>query len=134
VQHHIAAFAAAGTREMKSLFAKLSIAAIGLSLAAAPAAASAAGLAVGVNVAGPGYAVHAGYVNPGGPCYGCAPRPWSPPPRYVHPYWHPYGWRPGPVVHYDGYYGLAPGGFYGYYWHGGWYGHRRWANGIWIYF
>jgi len=36
--------------------------------------------------------------------------------------------------YYDGYYGWAPAGFQGYYWHGGWYHHRRWHNGIWIYF
>jgi hypothetical protein len=108
---------------MKSLIAKLSIAALGLSLAAMPMAASAAQVAVGVNV--------------GGPCYGCGwhrPAP-APRPYWQHPYgWHPYGWRPAPVAYYDGYYGVAPGGFYGYYWHGGWYMHRRWSGGVWIYF
>ena len=114
---------------MKALIAKLSVAAFGASLAAMPMSASAAQWGVGVNVGGPGYAVHAGYVNPGGPCYGCG---WhgGPPPRY----WHSYAWHPARVVYYDGYYGLAPGGFYGYYWHGAWYAHRRWGNGIWIYF
>lgn len=99
---------------MKSSIAKVVVAALGLSLAAAPLAASAQSVGIGVNVRGPGYAVHVGV----------------PPPRYG----HPYGWHPGPTVFYDGYYGLAPAGFYGYYWHGGWYHHRRWANGIWIYF
>jgi hypothetical protein len=111
---------------MKTLIAKLSLAALGLSLAAAPTAASAAPWGIGVNVGGPGYSVHAGYVNPGGPCNGCYHH-WAPPPRY--------GWHPGGIAypHRDGYYGWAPAGYYGYYWHGGWYQHRRWANGIWIY-
>jgi hypothetical protein len=34
----------------------------------------------------------------------------------------------------NGYYGAAPGGFQGYYWNGGWYHHRRWNGGVWIYF
>jgi len=97
---------------MKTLIAKLSVAICGLSLAALPLAASADQVSVGVNVGGPGYHVRARYVNPN-------------PPRY---------WHPARVVYYDGYYGRAPAGFYGYYWHGGWYMHRRWANGIWIYF
>jgi len=105
---------------MKSSIAKLSVAAFGLSLAVAPLSASAAQWGIGVNVKGPGYSVHAGYVNPGGPCYGCG---------------RAAGWHPAPrVVLYDGYYGWAPGGFNGYYWHGGWYAHRRWGNGFWIYF
>jgi len=102
---------------MKTLLAKLSVAAFGLSLAAAPLAASAAQWGVGVNVGGPGYSVHAGYVNP---------------PRYG---WHPRGWAhaPAPVL-YEGYYGWAPAGYYGYYSHGHWFAHRRWGNGFWIYF
>ena len=104
---------------MKSLLAKLSMAAFGLSLAAVPLTASAAQWGVGVNVGGPGYAVHAGYVNPGGPRYG----------------WHPSGWRPAPApVLYEGYYGWAPGGYYGYYSRGHWFAHRRWGNGFWVYF
>ena len=34
----------------------------------------------------------------------------------------------------NGYFGLAPGGFSGYYWNGGWYHHRRWNGGVWLYF
>jgi hypothetical protein len=34
----------------------------------------------------------------------------------------------------NGYFGLAPGGFRGYFYNGGWYQHRRWNGGIWIYF
>jgi hypothetical protein len=45
---------------------------------------------------------------------------------YHHPYknnrWH------------EGYYGVAPGGFHGYYHNGGWYHHRRFQSGIWLYF
>lgn len=103
---------------MKSLLTKLSLAAFGLSLAAVPLTANAASIGIGVNIGGPGYNVHARYVNPGGPCYGCG-HAWAPPPR---------------PVYYEGYYGWAPGGYYGYYSHGRWYAHRRWGNGFWIYF
>jgi hypothetical protein len=34
----------------------------------------------------------------------------------------------------EGYFGLAPGGFQGYYSNGGWYHHRRWNGGVWLYF
>ena len=34
----------------------------------------------------------------------------------------------------NGYFGWAPGGFQGYYYNGGWYQHRRWSGGIWLYF
>lgn len=34
----------------------------------------------------------------------------------------------------NGYFGWAPGGFQGWYYNGGWYHHRRWNGGIWIYF
>jgi Ni/Co efflux regulator RcnB len=34
----------------------------------------------------------------------------------------------------NGYYGYAPGGFQGYYSNGGWYHHRRWNAGVWLYF
>lgn len=98
---------------MKTLIAKAAVAALGLSLAVAPIAASAAPWAVGVRVGGPGYVVHAHY--------------WAPAPHYY--YGHPAGF-----VYYNGYYGWAPAGFYGYYWNGGWYQHRRWGNGVWIYF
>jgi len=114
---------------MKSLIAKFAVAALGLSVIAAPAAANAQSVSIGVNAYAPGYAVHARYVNPGGPCYGCGWR--RPAPRY---YWHPYAYRPVPVAYYNGYYGWAPAGFYGYYRNGGWYHHRRWHGGVWIYF
>jgi hypothetical protein len=42
-----------------------------------------------------------------------------------------------PVYHapyFDGYFGLAPAGWQGYYWHGNWYRHRRMSAGLWIYF
>ena len=113
---------------MKSLIPKITIAALGLTLAAAPLAASAEPY-VGVRVHGSGYAAR---VNPGGPCYGCGRRAWAPPPpAYA---WHPNAWYPAPVVYYDGFYGWAPAGFYGWYWHGNWYAHRRFENGLWIYF
>jgi hypothetical protein len=35
---------------------------------------------------------------------------------------------------YDGYYGVSPAGYHGYYSHGGWYPHRRWQNGVYVYF
>jgi len=34
----------------------------------------------------------------------------------------------------NGYFGPAPAGFNGYYWNGGWYHHRRWNGGVWLYF
>jgi hypothetical protein len=102
---------------MQSLISKLFIAGFGVALALTPLTASAAQVGIGVNIGGPGYAVHAGYVNPGGPCYGCWRRPAPRPPRYA---WHRYGW--------------APGGYQGYYWRGRWFAHRRWGNGVWIYF
>jgi hypothetical protein len=114
---------------MKAFISKFLIAAVGCTLATAPLTASAAGWGVGVNVGGPGYSVHAGYVNPGGPCYGCR-RPLPSPRRYG---WRRWGPGPAPVL-YDGYYGWAPGGYHGYYWHGRWFAHRRWGNGVWIYF
>ena len=36
--------------------------------------------------------------------------------------------------YFDGYFGLAPAGWQGYYWHGNWYRHRRMSAGLWIYF
>ena len=115
---------------MKSFISKFFIAAFGLTLATAPLAASAAQWGVGVNIGGPGYSVHAGYVNPGGPCYNCGRPP--APPRYGwrHDRWAP---APGPVL-YEGYYGWAPSGSNGYYSHGRWFEHRRWGHGVWLYF
>jgi hypothetical protein len=123
---HVAAMPQAGAN-MKAFISKVLIATFGVALATAPLAASAAGVGIGVNIGGPGYNVHAGYVNPGGPCYRCG-RPPAPPPRYA---WHRYG--PAPA-YYNGYYGWAPGGYQGYYWRGSWFAHRRWGNGVWIYF
>ena len=34
----------------------------------------------------------------------------------------------------EGFYGRAPGGYFGYYHNGGWYRHRRQQAGIWLYF
>jgi hypothetical protein len=114
---------------MKSFISKLFIAGFGCALAVAPLTASAAPFGVGISVGGPGYAVHAGY---GGSCYRCR-RP-GPPPRYGYG-WRHYGWAPAPApVVYNGYYGWAPGGYYGYYSRGRWFTHRRWGNGAWIYF
>jgi hypothetical protein len=117
---------------MKSLLTKMFIAAFGLALATVPLTASAAQWGIGVNVAGPGYAVHTGYVNPGSPCYGCGrPGYWR------HPRPHRY-WGPRPVAvspaYYEGYYGWAPAGYYGYYSHGRWFAHRRWNGGVYLYF
>jgi hypothetical protein len=35
---------------------------------------------------------------------------------------------------FNGYYGISPAGYHAYYYNGGWYPHRRWRNGVWIYF
>jgi hypothetical protein len=117
---------------MKSFISKILVAVFGVALATAPLTASAASFGIGINVGGPGYNVHAGYVNPGGPCYGCGRPAPPPPPRYGR---HRFGWAPAPApVYYDDYHGWAPGGFQGYYWHSRWFSHRRWGNGVWIYF
>jgi hypothetical protein len=103
---------------MKSIVKKLIIPLVGLWVLLAPVSAQAA-VYVGVGV---------------GVRYWCCPHP----NYWYHPGWywgyHPAYVVPPRVVFYDGYYGLAPGGFYGYYWHGGWYHYRRWAVGGWIYF
>jgi hypothetical protein len=118
---------------MKQFATKILIGVFGLSLATAPLAASAAQWGVGVNVGGPGYNVHAGYGNHGGPCYRCgrpAPRPyWG-----RRPYWGPHPVAYGGGRYYEGYYGAAPGGFYGYYHRGHWFAHRHWNGGVWLYF
>jgi hypothetical protein len=49
--------------------------------------------------------------------------------HYNNGYHHPYNNR-----WHEGYYGVAPGGFHGYYHNGGWYHHRRFQSGIWLYF
>jgi hypothetical protein len=124
--HDVVAARPQQVQYMKQFATKILIAVFGLSLATAPLAASAAQWGVGVNVGGPGYNVHAGYGHPG----------WRrPAPR---PYWgpHPYygGPRPVAVGYSEGYYGWAPGGYYGYYHRGQWFSHRRWNGGVWLYF
>ena len=107
---------------MKSFVTNLLIAIFGFSLVSAPLAASAAQWGVGVGINGGGVAVHAGYHSgwrPGG--Y------YRPAPRVAY-------YRTAAPVYYEGYYGVAPGGFYGYYSHGRWFSHRRWNGGVWIYF
>jgi hypothetical protein len=117
---------------MRQFATKLLIAVFGLTLATAPLAASAAQWGVGVSVGGVRAGYHTGWR--GGPPapvyrgYGYG---------YAHPgYWHAGYWRRpyygAPV--YEGYYGLAPAGFYGYYSHGRWFAHRRWNGGVWLYF
>jgi hypothetical protein len=56
--------------------------------------------------------------------------------------WREHRWRRpvyyGRPVHYrrpyNGYYGISPAGFHAYYYNGGWYPHRRWQNGVFVYF
>lgn len=110
---------------MKSFVTKLLVAIFGLTLITAPLAADAAQWRVGVGINPGGVMIRGGYRN------GWAPAPaWR---GYYRP--GPVAWYPAPApVYYDGYYGWAPGGFYGYYWHGRWYAHRRWSGGVWIYF
>ncbi len=98
---------------MKSLLTRISIAAFGLTLITAPLAARADQWHDGRHDdwhRAPVYAVHRGYWREG--------------------HWHAYG-RPHYV---EGYYGWAPGGYYGYYHAGRWFAHRRWGGGFWIYF
>jgi hypothetical protein len=113
---------------MKSFVAKMLIAIFGLTLAAAPLAASAAPWGVGVGVSGPGYSVHVGNGNRWHAGYGYRPG-WRAPHR---------GWYGRPVAvspyYVEGYYGIAPGGYYGYYHHGRWFAHRHWRSGVWLYF
>jgi hypothetical protein len=49
--------------------------------------------------------------------------------------------RTRPVVFYpprpryfNGYFGISPAGFHAYYFNGAWYPHRRWHNGVFVYF
>jgi hypothetical protein len=113
---------------MKARISKILIAVFGLSLAIAPLTASAQG-----------YAVRGGYVARGGA--------WNH--GFVGDRFHAGfrgGYRAGfaaPVrfgsvgyarTYVNGYYGAAPSGFVGFYWNGGWYPHRRWHDGIWVYF
>jgi hypothetical protein len=113
---------------MKSLIKNIVIGAAGLMLAAAPLAASA-------------QSWHGrGYANPGGPMqrpgnyqrggYGRGGGGW----HYGGGYAQPVYRQAYPAAYVNGYFGWAPGGFQGYYWNGGWYQHRRWSGGVWIYF
>ena len=114
-------------KRMNAFVSKLLVATLGLTLVTAPLAANAAQWGVGIGIGGGGgVAVNAGYHNG-----------WrgAPPPRYGY-YGRPgYYHRPyyGPVYR-EGYYGLAPGGYYGYYSRGHWFAHRRWNGGVWLYF
>jgi hypothetical protein len=113
---------------MNARIVKVLAAVFGLTLAVAPLAASAQG-----------YAVRGGYVARGGWNHGFVGD------RFHAGFRGGYraGFVGGPVrfgaVAYahpfiNGYYGWAPGGFYGYYWNGGWYHSRRWHAGVWLYF
>ena len=112
---------------MKAFVTRLVIALLGFTIISAPLAASAAQWRAGVGVYGGGVSVRAGYANgwrSGG--YWRGGYGWAPGPRYR-------AWYPGPA-YVEGYYGFAPGGFYGYYSHGRWFAHRRWSGGVWFYF
>jgi len=112
---------------------------IGLSAIAFPAAASAAPYyGHGPVAAHAGYYPHGGYGWHGG-YYGRPGYVYGRPVYYGRPgyvYGRPayyYGYRPG-FVYYNGFFGYTPYGWSGYYWNGGWYHHRRFSGGIWIYF
>jgi hypothetical protein len=104
---------------MKALIKNIVIGATGLLLAAAPLAASAQ------TWHDHGRDQRAGNYQRGG---------------YEHRDWHGGGYA-RPVyrsayqpAYVNGYFGWAPGGFQGYYSNGGWYHHRRWNGGVWLYF
>jgi hypothetical protein len=117
---------------MKSLIKNIIIGATGLMLATAPLAASAQSFhdhgsgtyqrgggnyqrgSGGYQRGGGGYERGGGYRGGG----------------YAQPVYRP----AYPEAYVNGYFGWAPGGFQGYYWNGGWYQHRRWSGGVWIYF
>ncbi len=107
---------------MNSLVTKLLVGLAGLTLASAPLAASAQNWDNGHGNHGAAASHDNRAGNHGGFQRGSAN------------YRVSYG-RPQHQQHYaNGYYGVAPGGFSGYYWNGGWYHHRRWNGGVWIYF
>jgi hypothetical protein len=119
---------------MKTLINSVLAAAMGLAIVAAPATASAAPYG-GPNGAygyhgGPAY--HGGYAFHGG----YAPRPyygWHGGGYYGRPVYA--GYRPAyRPVYYNGWYGYSPFGYTGYYWNGGWYHHRRFSGGVYVYF
>jgi hypothetical protein len=148
---------------MIGFFRTATIAALGLTLLVAPLSASAqqwGGHGGGSPHGSPAYGGHGGYGGwhgapgygygrPGGYGYGRYGAPgygypyrygWRRPlPVYAgyRAYGYPaaYGYRPAYAYGYpNGWYGYTPLGFYGYYANGGWYHHRRWSGGIWIYF
>jgi hypothetical protein len=114
---------------MKSFVSKLLIGLAGLALASAPLAASAQNSDAHGHDNG-GYrsngdrgrdAGRGGFVRGGN--------------GYRVGYAQPAYQRPNYAQSYvNGYFGFAPGGFQGYFWNGGWYHHRRWNGGVWIYF
>lgn len=94
-------------------FAKLTMGAIvagGLAVAAAQPASAGISVGIGIGVPGPG-------------------------PYYAHRGWC--RWHPGACGYYGGYYHPYYDGYFvagrGYWWHGGWYGHRGWVHGGWRY-
>jgi len=132
---------------MNVFIKKFLIATIGLTLASAPLAASAApwgghgsggGHAAPVAHGGYGGGYRGGYTGGyhGGYAGGGYRGGYAPVYRGGYGYGGGFGVGigfGGPAYR-DGYYGYAPAGFYGYYANGYWYHHRRWGNGIWIYF
>jgi hypothetical protein len=108
---------------MKKLVTRMLIAAFGLTLATAPLAASADDWH------------HDGWHR--APAYGWHYDDWHRDRAWHAGYWHGGVWHGGywgPPRYVEGYYGWAPGGFYGYYHAGHWFAHRRWGSGFWIYF
>jgi hypothetical protein len=109
---------------MKAIITKILAAAATLVLASAPLAASAQnwsghdhdGNRGGYVQRGGGYTHRGGEYVRGGGYYRGYGRP-----IYAQPY-------------VNGYFGFAPGGFQGFFWNGGWYHHRRWNGGVWLYF
>jgi hypothetical protein len=112
---------------MKNLIKNIVIGAAGLMLAAAPLAASAQSWHDHGSGNRSGYTQRAGNVQRGsyGRGGGGYERGGYAQPVYRQAY---------PEAYVNGNFGWAPGGFQGYYWNGGWYQHRRWSGGVWIYF
>jgi hypothetical protein len=108
---------------MKSLISKLLVGLAGLAIVSAPLAASAQDWHGG-NDRGSVQRNdnHGNYQNRGGDFRRGNERYRV---GYARPYRQPYV---------NGYFGFAPGGFQGYYWNGGWFHHRRWNGGVWLYF
>jgi hypothetical protein len=93
------------TTQWKKVVLGLAVAGGVAATAAVPAQAG-VNIGIGIGVPGPAPAPYAG------PCY-----------------YHPYHCGPVGPVYVDGYY--RPG--FGYWWHGGWYGHRVWGGHGWHY-